>query len=56
MTNDTSVPKTTASLVDVKKFFNLSATEMTNEWTKGGLTAEDKAQIRDGIFNGTYNY
>lgn len=29
----------------VKDFFGMSLTEMKKEWTNGGLTPEDKAEI-----------
>ncbi len=44
-----------ATLNQIRAFFNIeSAQKFTAEWQK--LTDADKAQIRAGIGDGTYNY
>lgn len=45
-----------ASVKDVKDFFEMTVVEMKNEWTQGGMTDQDKMQIRQGIGDGTLNY
>lgn len=44
----------TASLKDVMAYFNMTPAEFTPSWRK--MTTEDKAQIRDGIGNGSLTY
>ncbi|HEY1645716.1 MAG TPA: hypothetical protein VGF75_05075 [Candidatus Saccharimonadales bacterium] len=46
-----SVP---ASLVDTMKFFDMSSAEYRTEWAE--LTDQDKAEIREGIGNGSLTY
>jgi hypothetical protein len=41
-------------VVDVMKFFEIKAAQFRLEWA--ALTAEDKAQLRVGIQNGTLTY
>jgi len=45
-----------ASLIQVRNFFNMTTRQFKAEWTDGGLTDADKAQIRAGIGNGTMTY
>lgn len=45
----------------IKDFFDTAArpmdlAAMKNEWTKGGLTDEDKAQIIAGLTDGSLTY
>lgn len=43
-----------ASLVEIRNYFGMKSAEFTAQW--GKLTATDKAQIRNGIGDGTENY
>lgn len=50
-----------ATLKMVREFFHTDARPMAladfrKEWTQGGLTEDDKREIREGIGNGTLNY
>lgn len=50
-----------ATLKAVREFFHTDARPMAladfrKEWTQGGLTEQDKAQIRAGIGDGTLTY
>lgn len=45
-----------ATLKEAKEFFEMSIGEFRDEWTKGGLTIEDKDQILTGIGNGSLTY
>jgi hypothetical protein len=45
-----------ATLKEVREFFGMSLPEFRAEWTQGGLTADDKAQIRAGLADGTLSY
>jgi hypothetical protein len=45
---------TGAKLTEIMKFFGLTAAKFQREWSK--LTDTDKAQIRQGIGNGTMTY
>lgn len=40
----------------VKDFFGMNLTEMKAEWTNGGLTPEDKAEIVAGLSDGSLTY
>ncbi len=43
-----------AKLVDIKDFFGMTMKEMRDEWS--ALSDQEKAQIREGIGNGSYTY
>lgn len=43
-----------STLKKIMEFFGMSPSEFTKDWKK--LTTEDKAQIREGIENGTLTY
>lgn len=45
-----------ATLKDVREFFGMTVGQFRDEWTKQGLTEEDKEQIKAGIGNGTMTY
>lgn len=45
-----------ATVKTVKEFFGMTMAEMKAEWIKGGLTDEDKAQILEGLGNGSLTY
>jgi hypothetical protein len=45
-----------ATLKDVREFFGMTVGQFRDEWTKQGLTDVDKAQIRQGLANGTMTY
>lgn len=50
-----------ATLKQVREFFDTPARPMAladfrKEWQNGGLTEQDKAEIRAGIGDGTLNY
>lgn len=52
----TETSKPASGLKAVRDFFGLKLTDMKNEWTNGGLTAEDKEQILAGLKDGTETY
>lgn len=41
-------------LAAIRDYFRMTSTEMAREWKQ--LSAEDKAQIKAGIQDGTLNY
>ncbi len=45
-----------ATLKDVREFFGMTVGQFRDEWTKQGLTETDKAQIRQGLADGTMTY
>ena len=45
-----------ATLKDVREFFGMTVGQFRDEWTKQGLTEQDKREIREGIGNGTMTY
>ncbi len=45
---------TGAKLTEIMKFFGMTASTFQRQWSK--LTDTDKAQIRQGIGNGTMTY
>ncbi len=45
-----------ATLLQTKNFFGMTTRDFKNEWTDGGLTDDDKRQIRQGIADGTLTY
>ncbi len=45
-----------ATLKDVREFFGMTVGQFRDEWTKQGLTDKDKAEIRQGIGDGTMTY
>ncbi|MEV8316423.1 hypothetical protein AB0Q95_19855 [Streptomyces sp. NPDC059900] len=53
---DTTASKAPSGLKLVRDFFGLKLTGMKTEWTNGGLTDADKAQITEGLKNGTLTY
>lgn len=42
------------TLKDIMAFFGMSPAEMSKEWK--GLTADDKAQIKNGLADGSLTY
>lgn len=44
----------TATLKDVMAYFNMTPAEFTPDWRK--MTADDKAQLRQGIGDGSLTY
>ncbi|WP_190329518.1 hypothetical protein [Streptomyces venezuelae] len=52
---DTAAPKS-SGLKLVREFFGLTMQEMKAEWMQGGLTEADKAQIVQGLSDGTLTY
>lgn len=48
--------RTGSPLKLIRDFFGLTLQEMKNEWTKGGLTDADKAEIASGLLDGTLTY
>ena len=47
---------TKATIKDVKEYFGMSLPEMKKEWMQGGLTDKDKAELMQGIGDGTLTY
>jgi len=47
---------TGVTLNDVRNFFGMNLSQFKAEWTAGGLTDQDKKQIKGGIENGTFTY
>lgn len=45
-----------ASLKIVREFFGMNVGTFRDEWTKQGLTDDDKRQIRKGLADGTMTY
>lgn len=45
-----------STLKAVREFFGMDLKTFRQEWTQGGLTEDDKRQIREGIGDGTLNY
>lgn len=45
-----------ATLKDVREFFGMTVGQFRDVWTKQGLTDKDKAEIRQGIGDGTMTY
>jgi hypothetical protein len=45
-----------ATLKDVAAFFEMPVGAFRDEWVKGGLTEQDKNEIKEGIGNGTLTY
>ena len=45
-----------ATLKGVREFFGMTVGQFRDEWTKQGLTDQDKREIREGIGNGTMTY
>lgn len=43
-----------ASLTEMRMYFGMTTKEFATEWRQ--LTAEDKADLKKGIGNGTLNY
>lgn len=54
MTETTSKPA--GGLKAVRDFFGMKLADMKAEWTNGGLTDQDKAQILAGLADGTLTY
>lgn len=48
--------ETLASLKTVREFFGMSVGQFRDEWTKQGLTDDDKRAIRQGLGDGTMTY
>lgn len=48
--------ETLATLKDVREFFGMTVGQFRDEWTKQGLTDDDKHAIRAGIGNGSMTY
>jgi hypothetical protein len=48
--------ETLATLKVVREFFGMSVGQFRDEWTKQGLTDDDKRQIRQGLGDGTMTY
>lgn len=48
--------KAPSALKLVREYFGLKLAEMKGEWTNGGLTEQDKAQITAGLRDGTLTY
>lgn len=40
----------------IREYFGMTLQDMKKEWSNGGLTADDKAQLIEGISNGTETY
>lgn len=40
----------------VREYFGMTLQQMKAEWSNGGLSAEEKAQIVEGIADGTETY
>lgn len=45
-----------ASLKIVREFFGMNVGTFRDEWTKQGLTDDDKREIRKGLADGTMTY
>lgn len=55
MSVETTAVEKKLSIKDMKEFFGYTKlTEFSADWKS--LTEEDRAQIRGGILDGTYNY
>lgn len=48
--------ETLATLKVVREFFGMNVGQFRDEWTKQGLTDDDKRQIRQGLGDGTMTY
>lgn len=48
--------KPAGGLKAVRDFFGLKLADMKAEWTNGGLTDQDKAEILAGLTDGTLTY
>ena len=45
-----------ASVKDIKDFFGMTLGDMKKEWTGGHLTEKDKAELSQGIGDGSLTY
>lgn len=52
----TTASKPAGGLKAVRDFFGMNLTTMKAEWTNGGLTDQDKAEILAGLTDGTLTY
>jgi hypothetical protein len=48
--------KPAGGLKAVRDFFGMKLADMKNEWTNGGLTDQDKAEILAGLTDGSLTY
>lgn len=40
----------------IREYFGMNLADMKKEWTNGGLSADEKAQLVAGIENGSMTY
>ncbi|MFF0183470.1 hypothetical protein [Streptomyces sp. NPDC005244] len=53
---DQTPNKPAGGLKAVRDFFGFKLADMKAEWTNGGLTDQDKAQLLAGLTDGTLTY
>ncbi|SOE25707.1 hypothetical protein [Streptomyces sp. OK228] len=53
---DQTPNKPAGGLRAVRDFFGMKLQDMKTEWTNGGLTDQDKAELLTGLTDGTLTY